>query len=391
MSLREDKPLVFVGTKRIPGLEVSQTADTCSLARCRGGCRYCFCALTVKSDQPEDQHFIRSAIGETRMKLLIRAINITKPDVITTAEKIELGFCQEAVEEVRALRNGVRSETFMVFTTKFPDVWKQLDMPNTGMLVTLSNPRNIAGLEPNILPYMKRMEGVFKAATTAKHLKVGVRLLIMQREDIEFFCKALTVLKPYLDPNLIWADFLRSPFVAKKGRFYKALRGYLDLSQFVTHQNHGPTLREDIMEEAVRAFAKYNVTFDRLPIGIRRGSLSSQIRVVDTCDRVKCYIRADGSECIRGAAGWQAHTCWGRLRPNYRGQGVVKWASKDGFCVNLLNMTCQQHENTHDLWHWVGEVKAFAYGRRSGPGNKTYNEVMKTLHDPVLVNATKNR
>lgn len=391
ISLRHDRPLVFVGTKNIPGWGTCMTADTCNLPICPGGCKYCFCALSIRSDKPQDHHYVRSAIGDKHMAHLIRAINIVKPNIITTAERIELGFCPDAIKELVTLRAGVWPETFMIFTTKFPTIWEQLDMPNTGMLVTLSNPRGIAGLEPHVPPYMDRVMGAHKAAVNAKHLKVGIRLLIMQREDIEYFRKAIIALKPYLDPNLIWADFLREPFVAKKGRLINALENYLDMSQFESHRRHGRTLSEDIMQDAAEAFAPYGVIFDRLPISVRQSSLSSEVRVIDTEHKAKCYVRADGSDCLRGASTWQKHTCTGRVpaEDNRDYCRCIRGNQEGGFCVNLTRMTLDQYQKTHDLWHWIEEVKAYAYGRAAGSGSKLFHDIMKTLHDPALITLIK--
>lgn len=383
LSFRHDCPLILPGTKYVPGIGVIMTADTCKVPLCPGGCLYCFCALSTRKKHTES---VRLTLSDASMKLVIRAIEIVKPDAITTAEKVELGFFPNAVKELQTLRAGIDKNIWMIFTTKFPEVWERLDAPNNAMLVTLSNPRQIAGLEPHIKPCIERAHGAYKAATTAKHLKVGVRALIMAREDIEPLRKMIAVLKPYLDPNLIWVDFLREPFVAKGGGLLEAIRNHLDASQFIHYENHGKSLRKEIMIDAVKALTPYGATFDRLPINLRKNQLDPNMKMIDVRDKTKCYVRADGTECVRGASSWQSHYCTGRIpEEGCGGQGIVKWAQVGNFCMNLTHMTPAQYKKIHDLWHWIEDVKAFAFGRKSKSGNKIYWRVIQTLHDPELL------
>lgn len=387
LSLRMDRPVVWPGLKYIPGLGTVMTANTSSMNDCPGGCRYCFCSLSKKNDDLEST---RTCLSERGMIHVIRAVNIVKPAVITTSEKVELGFCPEAVEELKQLRAGVDSSIRIIFTTKFPSIYKKLDIPNTSMLVTLSNPRNIPGIEPNIPSLSKRVFGVHEAATKSERLKVGVRILIFQKEDIRPLADMLKTLKPYLDPNLIWVDFLREPFRAKAERFENALKGYVDLQQFAQHNCHRQSLKTNIIVEAMRIFSPYGATFDRLPVDIRKDLLPTGIRIIDNYGRTKCYIRPDGVECLHGSSCWQGVICSGRyVGKKFNEKNNVKKNRIGSFCKNLAHMSLEQYSQTHNFWHWIGDVKAFAFGDRKKNGADTFIAVMKTLHDPELLASIK--
>lgn len=388
LSLKRKK--VLAPLKIIPGLGSCMDANTCSLAKCPGGCVYCFSALKIRSDEPQEDHFIRMALGDENLGRLIRAINIVKPDNIATAEKIELGFCKEAIEEIRTLRKGVRPETFLIFTTKFPSVWKELDMPGTGMLVTLSNIRNVPGLEPNVPTFEQRLAGALEAMNSAKFLKVGIRILVMQREDIDLFRKLLQ--KHKFAENLVWVDFLRSPFAAASKKFENAISGHLNMDQYIPHSSHGTTLRHDIIDEAVKKLSPYGVIFDRLPVATRNKYSSQNVRVVRVGELKKCYVRADGSPCIQGACSWQRLCrCTGAVPPldDTKARGLNQWAQDGGFCLNLTTMSLQQLANAQKTWDDVERDRSYAYGAPNRGGKAIMHGIIATLHSKKLLEKIK--
>jgi len=361
LSLRHDRPIVSAITKNIPNFGIGMSINTAAINHCPGGCAYCFCALNAKTETVS----IRRLSTKGGMDRVVRTIEIVKPDVITIAEKIELGFDSKAIEDIRALRNLIDPNITIIASTKFPGVYKDLDLPNTHLVVTLSNP-NHKGMEPHILPVEKRVEGILEAVNNSKYLKVGVRVLIC---DVSEIYALYQLVKPIRDKiDILWVDFMRC--AAKDfPKLYQRMHTFTNFNNYESHYKYGYTLMECFIHDTIATFADLNPVYDRLPLKIARKCEKAGIKVVKYHQPSMCYIRADNVRCAEGACNKNSLVCSGISPRTFK------------LCKNMSNMTPAQLKETRDMWDWIYKVKAFAYGIRfKNKPNDRIVQIRRLLH-----------
>jgi hypothetical protein len=367
ISLNKRDPIVRGLLKRIPDKGISLSVNLSSVNFCKGGCKYCFCALNNRvSTEPITKH-----VNETTYERILKIIEIVQPECITTAEKIELGFDQQAIDWIIRLRRDISPSIKIIVSTKFPKIYKKLDLPNTEIIVTLSNPNFKAGLEPNILSINKRIDGILEAVENVKNASIGVRAVIGDVSEIYTMYKAIKPIRYKI--TTLWIDFLRSGNLPHKIKKFKAaISGYMNLNNYEHHDKHGYTLMGCFIKDTIAQFEDLNPIYDRLPSNLVKLCQRTKHKVVTYAQTSRCYVRADNVACKNSCNGNNKPTCTGRV--------------KDGaICPNLLKMTPSQYEATMKQWYKVLNKKLFGYGvQKRGPRPK-FVSMMQLLESKELL------
>lgn len=366
ISLNKHYPIVRGLLKKIPDKGISMSVNLSSVNFCKGNCKYCFLALNNRVSTKS----ISKHVNEITYGRILKIIKIVRPECITTAEKIELGFDQKAIDWIIRLRHDISPNIKLIVSTKFPQIYKKLDLPNTEILVTLSNPNFKAGLEPNVPPIDKRITGILEAVENVKNASIGVRALIGDVPEIYTMYKAIKPIRSKI--TTLWIDFLRSgdlPLKIKK--FKAAVRDYMNLNNYEHYNKHGYTLMSCFIKDTIAQFEELNPVYDRLPSHLVKICQHANHKVVIYAQTSRCYIRADNVACKNSCNGNNKATCAGRI--------------KDGaICPNLLNMTPLQYEATMKQWYRVRDKKLFGYGVRSRGPRRKFISMMELLESEEL-------
>jgi len=376
----------------MPGLGDMMDVNLSTNGRCAGGCIYCTVYYRSKSDEAG----LRT-VGKTDTELVYKAIRITKPDIVAVGESIEAGLYPSALQDLINLRQNIPSDIDIMTTTKFPekvlDVLRESLKPEWGnvtVLTTLSNPKGFKGMEPNVPSMDERVHAIMDAQLPS-HIRLGVRLIVMQREDIVPLVRATKELTPYIDQRYILVGFLRlagSSRLGAKAEFIRRMSKYVDMSQYKTRNRGQYTLNDNVIIEARDAFAPFNPLYDRLPGNFEIPGM----RCTKVHDVRPCYIRKDIVNCLGTCCSQVGSTvCTGHTTE-------VKYASKanvvrlEGFdeliCRNIADMTAEQHRETLALWEHILEHKKLSYGSKKGKGRPRFHKVLGLLRSPVLAKRT---
>jgi hypothetical protein len=352
--------------KTIPGEGITMSVNLSSVNFCKGGCKYCFCAINNKSYPKR----MPKHVNEITYERVLKIIKIVHPECITTAEKTELGFDSKAIEWIKRLRQDIPSDIKLIVSTKFPQIYKKLDLPNTEIVVTLSNPNLKIGLEPNIPSIDKRIAGILEAVENVKHASIGVRAVIGDVSEIFPMYNAVKSIRHKI--NILWIGFLRSGDMAYKIKKFKdAVGDYMNLNNYERYAKYGFTLMSCFISDTIAQFEDMDPVYDRLPSPLVKLCQHAGHKVVTYAQTSRCFIRADNVPCKNSCNSNNKSTCGGRTKG-----GAI--------CPNLLEMTPTQYEATMKQWNDVRDNRRFAWGTRKNGPRPQFISMMRLLESTEL-------
>lgn len=332
----------------VPGIGTVQPLSPVTDPFCGGGCKYCEVSLGSKRTGAK-------YLSKENISTVARIINKMKPDALWVMEKAEVGLNRRAMEMVIELRRLIDPSITFIISTKFlHKIYHKLE-GNYLVLVSLSNPCCIKGLEKGTVGVKERIRNAQEiyGHLLKKNVKVGFRVLIGQKADIKAYEDLLNDLPTRLKRFLI-IDFMRKPFYkTKKGTLRRAIRNYLPEDEYTyisdKYSFTGETLRQSIYEEAIRVFERITprALLDRIPDDYIK-AISPKLRIISKASPIECYL-VPGVDCIGKACGnKRSSVCYGimkngKLCPTFRNgipydlyyNAVALWLGLRSKCENV--------------------------------------------------------